>query len=109
MVPWLFLPIPKEGYVQMAAMTHQRHMRLFRIRPKLHMMCELGQDMKELGECNRLVLSPICTCTWSDEDFIGRVSRCARSTHGSTLSISTMNRCLGMYSLQLAAYASKKR
>ena len=84
-------------------------MHLFKIRPKTHMLAELGLDMKELGERNRIVLSPICTCTWSDEDFIGRVSRCARSTHGSTLSISTMRRCLGMYSLQLAGFAAKKR
>ena len=93
----------------MAAVTHQRRMHLFRVRPKTHMMAELGMDMKELGESNRIVFSPIATCTWSDEDFIGRVSRCARSTHGATLSVSTMNRCLGMYSLQLKALASKKR
>lgn len=73
------------------------------------MLAELGLMLKELGQNGRLALSPIATCTWSDEDFIGRVSRCARSTHGATISVSTMKKCLGMYSIQLRPLAVKKR
>ena len=34
---------------------------------------------------------------WSDEDFIGRVSRVHRATHGGAASVATMRRCLGLY------------
>ena len=54
-----------------------------------------------------LCLNPISTCTWSDEDFIGRVSRIARSCHGATVSISCMRKCLGMYSMQLSKTFAK--
>jgi hypothetical protein len=48
-----------------------------------------------------VVMNPLATCTWSDEDYIGRVSRVARSAHGATISISCMRKCLGMYAHQL--------
>ena len=99
----------KEGYLQLASISFGQNKRLFRVRPKTHMLAEIGLAMLELGQNNRCCLSPIATCTWSDEDFIGRVSRCARSTHGATISVSTMNKCLGMYSLQLKHLATKKR
>ena len=105
----IFLCPSKEGYLQLASISFGQNKRLFRVRPKTHMLAEIGLAMLELGQNNRCCLSPIATCTWSDEDFIGRVSRCARSTHGATVSISTMNKCLGMYSLQLKHLATKKR
>ena len=105
----IFLCPSKEGYLQLASISFGQNKRLFRVRPKTHMLAEIGLAMLELGQNNRCCLSPIATCTWSDEDFIGRVSRCARSTHGATVSVSTMNKCLGMYSLQLKHLATKKR
>lgn len=103
------LPIAKEGYLQLASRAFGQGKKLFKIRPKLHMLAEIGTQMQELGRENRLALSPIATCTWSDEDYIGRISRVARSTHGATVSVSTMAKTLGWYSIQLQHLATKKR
>ena len=103
-----FLP-SKEGYLQLAFLAHGQGKKLFRVRPKTHMMVEIGLVMQEQGQNGRLAMSPIATCTWSDEDFIGRISRCSRSSHGATISVSTMKKSLGMYSLQLKHLAVKKR
>ena len=100
----------KEGYLQLAASSHRKGMFLFKVRPKTHMLAEIGIQMLELGMRNRLALSPICTCTWTDEDYIGRVSRTARAGHGATISVTTMKKTLGMYSLQMKhLLATKKR
>ncbi len=73
------------------------------------MLAEIGIAMLELGMNHRLALSPISTCTWTDEDFIGRVSRTARSGHGATISVTCMKKTLGMYSMQMKHLATKKR
>lgn len=104
----LFVP-SKEGYLQLASLAHGQGKKLFRVRPKVHMMVEIGLLMQEQGQNGRLAMSPIATCTWSDEDFIGRISRCSRSSHGATISVSTMKKSLGMYSIQLKHLSTKKR
>ena len=38
--------------------------------------------------------------TWSDEDYIGRVSRTARTTHPLTQTVRTLEKVLGQYSQQ---------
>ena len=95
--------------MQMAALMHAAGRKLFKVRPKVHMMAEIGLELLQQGLNDRLALSPIVTATWSDEDFIGRVSRVSRACHGSTVSISTMRRCLGMYYMQFEQTAAKKR
>lgn len=62
------------------------------------MLMEITLQMEQSGV---VTLNPLATCTWTDEDFIGRVSRISRSAHGATVSISCMRKCLGMYAFQL--------
>lgn len=107
-VPIGFVPL-QAGYMQMAALMFAAGHKFFKVRPKIHMMGEIGLELLQQGLSDRLSLSPIVTATWSDEDFIGRVSRVSRACHGSTVSISTMRRCLGMYSMQFEKTAAKKR
>ena len=46
------------------------------------------------------ILNPAINMTWSDEDFIGRVSRVSRKTHSATTARRTIDRCLGLYRRQ---------
>ena len=58
-------------------------------------------DLEEMLslECE-WVLNPATHCTWSDEDFIGRVSRVSRRSHVLTCALHTIQRCLGLYRRQ---------
>ena len=98
----------KEGYSQLASLAHSEGRKLFRLRPKLHMLFEIALQLEPPRE-NGNVLSPIATCCWSDEDYIGRVSRAARSCHGATQSIGAMRKTLGVYRLQFTRNAAKQR
>ena len=85
------------GYAQLASMAHEQGQKLFKLRPKVHMWWEIFLQM----ECeNPFSLSPLATCTWTDEDFIGRVSRVSRSAHGAVVSVRCMSKCLGLYQSQ---------
>ena len=63
-------------------MAKSEGQKLFRLRPKVHMWWEIFELMKTPGPFR---LNPLATATWSDEDYIGRVSRVARSAHGATV------------------------
>ena len=108
LAPWNHNP-SKEGYLQLAALSFRQGKKLYKVRPKTHTLAEIGLVMKEQGENGRPCMSPIATCTWTDEDFIGRISRVSRSTHGATQTVSTMHKCLGLYAMQLQPFAAKKR
>ena len=73
------------------------------------MLSEISLELLEKGQQNRLALSPLAVCTWSDEDFVGRVSRVARACHGATVSVECMRRCLGLYAIQFGRFSAKKR
>ena len=45
---------------------------------------------------------------WSDEDYIGQVSRISRSNHALQLSLRTMQKALGVYKQQLQGLVQKK-
>ena len=53
----------------------------------------------ELARGAEHVLSPSVHCTWTDEDFIGRVSRLSRRGHGRVLpnTVNSIKRALGFY------------
>lgn len=95
---WLIL-VAKVGFARLARMSWERNLKLYKLRPKLHMMAEIALRMKASAWC----YNPLSLACWSDEDYIGRVSRVSRSTHGSGLacSLDTMRRTLGMYAMQL--------
>ncbi len=104
--PKLLHPLPcrvalasKEGYTQLASLAYLEGRKLYKLRPKLHMMYELALQLTPDDDGGH-VLSPVATCCWSDEDFIGKVSRVARRCHGATQSIGAMRKTLGMYRLQ---------
>ena len=86
-------------------MAHGTGQKLFKLRPKLHMLYEIALQLQPHGPH---VLSPVATCCWTDEDYIGRVSRVARSCHGASQSIGAMRKSLGMYRLQFTRNAAKK-
>ena len=69
----------------------------------------IGEAMGEVGVamCPKPVpvgLEPVFLgyATWADEDFIGKVSRTARSTHPLTQTLRTLEKCLGQYAQQYA-------
>ncbi|CAL1129176.1 unnamed protein product [Cladocopium goreaui] len=94
-----------EGYSQLASMAHGTGQKLFKLRPKLHMLYEIALQLHPHGP---YVLSPVATCCWTDEDYIGRVSKVVRSCHGASQSIGAMRKTLGMYRLQFTRNAAKK-
>ena len=87
----------KEGYACLAALAHSEKKKLFRLRPKFHSLMEIGVAL----ESSAATLSPLATCCWTDEDYIGKVSRTARSCHGACVSIGAMRKSLGNYCVQL--------
>lgn len=89
----------KEGYTQLASLAYAEGLKLYKLRPKVHMLYEIALQLTP-DEDGGDVLSPLATCCWSDEDYIGKVSRVARSCHGATQSIGAMRKTLGMYRLQ---------
>ena len=61
-----------------------------------------GQSRKDLEHMLELsdgewFENPACHATWSDEDFIGRISRISRRTHSLTATSNTIKRALGYY------------
>lgn len=100
---------PKEGYNAMARFAFTARWKLFRLRPKCHMLKEIALALFP-GPADRVVLSPAATCCWADEDYIGRVSRASRSCHGLSVSIGAMRKSMGMYKTQFdSLLAAKKR
>lgn len=95
----------KVGYAQLASMAKAENLKLFKLRPKLHMWFEVFIGM----QTNSITLSPLATATWSDEDYIGRVSRVGRSAHGAVVSISCMRKALGMYKRQFQQLMQRRR
>ena len=69
------------------------------------MMYEIGMLLSGTSP----TLNPMAVACWSDEDYIGRVSRISRACHGLTCSIATMRKALGNYQIQMDRFASKKR
>ena len=88
--------------MRLAAIAFRAGKKLFKLRPKVHMLAEIGLSLSGWS------LSPHTSSCWSDEDFVGRVSRVARSCHGATLSISCMRKCLGFYNTQFAPELSQE-
>lgn len=63
------------------------------------MLKEISLQLKPLPGA-RVSLSPAVTQCWSDEDYIGRISRASRACHGSVVSIGAMRKAMGMYKVQ---------
>ena len=98
--------LPKVGYSQLAQLAHNEGKKLFKLRPKCHMWHEI---FEAIDVTQPFSLSPIATCCWTDEDYIGRVARIARAGHGSTVSITCMRKCLGLYQSQFLKTLKCKR
>lgn len=87
-----------EAYTVLASLQAVEGKATFKLRPKLHMFSE---------QVRQLFTSPYnimgCSC-WSDEDFIGKCSRTARScstgSTGLSMSIRAIQKILGQYRLQ---------
>lgn len=97
--------VSKEGYSQLATLAFQNGLKLFRLRPKVHMLFEIALLIDKPSP----TLNPQAVACWSDEDYIGRISRIARGCHGLTCSISTMRKALGNYQVQMKRFAAKKQ
>ena len=76
---------------------------LQKICPRLDMehMLKLNE-----GQCES-ILNPSVHATWTDEDFIGRISRISRRTHVLSASWNTLKRSLGHYRRQWAKEFNK--
>ena len=87
-----------EGYATLASLQASRGIATFKLRPKYHMFCE---EVRQQAETLYNIMG--CSC-WSDEDFIGKVSRTARTCStgatGLAMSVSAITKCLGQCRLQ---------
>lgn len=92
----------------MATICHNRGLKLFKYRPKYHLGIHLAFDMGCDIALNPACSSALCAfavlcagmATWSDEDYIGRVSRTSRSCHQLSHSVRTLQKSLGQYRTQ---------
>lgn len=89
--------VAQEGYAKLASLSHSRGWKLYKLRPKAHMMVHIALNLS-VGE---LGLSPLSTSCWQDEDFIGRVSRLNRTVHPLLGSLRTIQKSLGCYKAML--------
>ncbi|CAL1132680.1 unnamed protein product [Cladocopium goreaui] len=95
-----------DEYSTLATLCARAGYPLFKIRPKLHMMCHLGLDLKHAllqYPDAQWFLSISTYMTWSDEDFIGRISRISRRTSPLTAADRTITRALALYRRQWIA------
>ncbi|CAE7727737.1 unnamed protein product, partial [Symbiodinium pilosum] len=86
-----------EGFGILATLAKQRGLKLFRLRPKIHLSQHQTLDLLR-GE--HLALNTLCMACWQDEDFIGRCSRLARTCGPQKLTTRCMQKALGMYKEQ---------
>ena len=101
----------EEGYNKLAglAFAAQPPLKLYKLRPKCHMLKEIALQLEPRPGA-RVSLSPAVTQCWTDEDYIGRISRASRACHGSVVSIGAMRKAMGMYKVQFdRLFAAKKR
>ncbi|CAK8988705.1 Uncharacterized protein SCF082_LOCUS1499 [Durusdinium trenchii] len=95
-----------DGYATLASLCSRQGWRGFNLRPKLHMFCHLVLDVQHMLESNRdcqFIENPAVHATWTDEDFIGRVSRISRRTSVLTAPLNTILRSLGLYRREWAS------
>jgi len=91
-----------DGYSTLASLCSKAGFYGYQVRPKVHMLAHIVLDIQHqlmIPECE-WILNPAINMTWSDEDFIGRVSRVSRRTHSATTARRTIDRCLGLYRRQ---------
>ena len=87
-----------EGYAQLASKQASQKWLMFKMRPKYHMFWEITRQ----NSSPEWALNCLNASTWNDEDFIGRCSRVARTTHGSGLpqALRTIQKVMGQYKVQ---------
>lgn len=87
-----------EAYQGCAQLASRKQRSLWYMRPKVHMQSHIVRDLEYqvLAGCDHC-LNPACFATWSDEDFIGRIARCARKVHPIQMARNTIKRCLITY------------
>ncbi|CAK9004456.1 Uncharacterized protein SCF082_LOCUS8191 [Durusdinium trenchii] len=91
-----------EGYGLLASAAAQQNLRLFRVKPKLHMQEHFPKEWElQLDAGAKYVINFLAFSCWSDEDFIGRCCRVSRATHPFTTGIRTIFRCLMAYKRRL--------
>ena len=118
------------AFATLASKCFDRGYKLFKYRPKFHLGCHVALDIEfpvSVNPCCTLPLHYVffgllwkCnwfhgmvkasqpmlhqgTATWADEDYIGRVSRTARSVHPMNQCLRTIEKCLGQYAQQIDA------
>ncbi|CAK9010590.1 unnamed protein product [Durusdinium trenchii] len=78
-----------EGYTALASLCASRGWRYYRIRPKVHLLPHIVRDVeKQLGNPRASwIANPVIYAVWSDEDYIGRISRLARRIRAGGLQV----------------------
>ncbi|CAL1152931.1 unnamed protein product [Cladocopium goreaui] len=85
-----------EAYGYLASKCFTMRMKLFRLRPKIHFQQHITM-LLNLGDVGFSALNFSC---WSDEDYIGRVSRLSRTCHPRTMALRCLEKALVLYSIQ---------
>ena len=90
------LHICRLGYKNLAVWAYNNSLCCFNMKPKLHYVVHVQQLLKQGASLPEGVYSmnPMGWATPMDEDWIGRLSRISRKTHGLTVSLSTTRRYL---------------
>jgi hypothetical protein len=65
----------------MKALHQLGHDRSIHLKPKAHYLCHVVRD--ELSKSP--ALNPWSGATWRDEDYIGKILRMAKASHGRTI------------------------
>ncbi|CAK9031900.1 unnamed protein product [Durusdinium trenchii] len=94
-----------DGYCTLAALTSKAGILGFQLRPKLHMMGHLLLDLQyDMAKGAEYLINASVHSTWTDEDFIGRISRISRRTHVLSAARNTLLRALGFYRRQFGNF-----
>lgn len=91
-----------EAYGYLASKCFTMRMKLFRLRPKIHFQQHITM-LLNLGDVGFSALNFSC---WSDEDYIGRVSRLSRTCHPRTMALRCLEKALTLvlYSIQFKKF-----
>ena len=120
----------EEGYGYLASICKGQNLKLYYVRPKVHFtlhlaigmssgprainpLCPVGYVYRDLFVFSQAYKGACVVCmelasmdpnpgyaVWSDEDYIGRIARLARTVHPLTQSLRTLQKALGCYRAQ---------
>ena len=82
------------SYYRLAVLSHQHGLARFHLEPSLHTFCHFKVELSPTTSSEKtLKMSPACSTTEADEDFVGKICKLSRHVHACTVS----KRCIERY------------